>query len=253
MRMSRWAALFGATLLLTMFTGAISPAQAVTSYLCPVPFVSQGASVPIPGTNVTVTATANSAVVGDTANTYLYQSNSRISSTLTFSPAVAGLKVVTRFHADAPGAGFEQFDFTGTGGAFTATIRNVNTTQTYERGTTFTGLLGTFGVAYTYDTPVADFARGSYLDLYIACGDAEVETTSQVAFDPALWLQSYGRTAHELCREGWHASWAEWAVDKTGGWVCNRTVFWNGSTWVQNPNAVWGPMNSNQTATWDGS
>lgn len=252
MRMSRIASMLGVTLLLAMFTGITPEAHAATSYLCQVPFVNQGSSAAIPGTNVTVTATANTAVAGDTANTYLYQSNSRISSTLTFAPAIAGLKVVTRFHADAPGAGFEQFNFTGTGGGFTATIRNLNTTQTYERGTTFTGLLTTFGVAYTYDTAVADFARGSYLDLYIACGDAEVEATSQVAFDPAPWLQSYGRTESETCREGWHASWAEWAVDKTGGWVCNRTVFWNGSTWVQNPNAVWGPINPDQTTAWVG-
>ena len=171
-------------------------------------------------------------------------------NTLIF-PSHRGLKVVTRFHADAS-PGFEQFNFTGIGGAFTATIRNLDTTQTYERGTTFTGLLTTFDVNYTFDTPITDFGRGSYLDLYIACGDAEVETASQVAFDPAPWLQSYGRTAVEICRDGWHPSWAEWAIDKTGGWVCNRTVFWNGSNWVQNPSAVWGPMNPQQTTPWVG-
>ena len=201
MRISRVASMLAVTLLLALFTGVTPTTHAATSYLCQVPFVNQGSSAAIPGTNVTVTATVNSAVVGDTARTYLYQSNSRIASTLSFSPAIAGLKVVTRFHADAS-PGFEQFNFTGIGGAFTATIRDLDTTQTYERGTTFTGLLTTFDVNYTFDTPVTDFSRGSYLDLYIACGDAEVETTSQVAFDPAPWLQSYGRTAVEICREG---------------------------------------------------
>ena len=70
---------------------------------------------------------------------------------------------------------------------------------------------------------------------------------------PPPWLQSYGRLQTDTCRAGWHPSWAEWAVTKTGGWVCNRTVFWNGSAWVQNPDAVWGSINPGATTIWDGS
>ena len=70
---------------------------------------------------------------------------------------------------------------------------------------------------------------------------------------PTPWLQSYGRTEGNICGLGWHASWAEWATSTTGGWVCNRTVFWNGSSWVQNPNAVWGITNLAETSSWDGS
>ncbi len=243
----------GAILLLTVSVGVTGPAYAVASYLCPVPYVNQGSSATIPGTNVTVTATASTAVQGDTANTYLYQSRSRISSTLTFSPAITGLRVVTRFHADA-GGGFEQFDFTGTGGAFTATIRNIDTTETYESGTTFGGRLATLGVLYSFDAQTSDFLRGSYLDLYISCGTTEAETTPQITTPiPPPWLQSYGRRESEICRDGWHSSWAEWAINKTGGWVCNRTVFYNGSTWVQNPNEVWGSSHPADNAAWDGS
>ncbi len=67
------------------------------------------------------------------------------------------------------------------------------------------------------------------------------------------WLQSYGRTEANICRLGWHASWAEWATSTTGGWVCNCTIFWNGSSWVQNPNAVWGITNLAETSSWDGT
>lgn len=73
------------------------------------------------------------------------------------------------------------------------------------------------------------------------------------ASGPAPWLQSYGRVQSDACRAGWHASWAEWAVDKSGGWVCNRTVFWNGSSWAQNANEVWGPSNPADSAAWDGN
>lgn len=69
---------------------------------------------------------------------------------------------------------------------------------------------------------------------------------------PAPWLQSYGRPAGAPCRYGWHGSWAEWAVSVTGGWVCNRTVFWSDGSWRQNPDAVWGATDSAQTSAWDG-
>lgn len=70
---------------------------------------------------------------------------------------------------------------------------------------------------------------------------------------PPPWLQSYGRSETGTCREGWHASWAEWPFEGTGGWVCNRTILWSDSRWVQNPNAVWGSANPNQNTAWDGS
>ena len=78
-------------------------------------------------------------------------------------------------------------------------------------------------------------------------------TAGQSDGGPPPWLQSYGRTQGGVCKTGWHASWAEWATSVTGGWVCNRTIFWNGSSWVQNPNAVWGIANPAETARWDGS
>lgn len=91
-----------------------------------------------------------------------------------------------------------------------------------------------------------------------ALTSAEIEaylspTAGQSDEGPPPWLQSYGRTEGNICRSGWHASWAEWATSITGGWVCNRTIFWNGSTWVQNPNVGWGIANPADTNSWDGS
>jgi hypothetical protein len=68
---------------------------------------------------------------------------------------------------------------------------------------------------------------------------------------PPPWLQAYGRTEGGVCKSGWSASWAAWAISATGGWVCNRTIFWNGSSWVQNPNVVWGVANPAETSAWD--
>lgn len=433
-----WRLLVGlATLSATCLLPSTAIAAPVTfnpDYSCRVPWLAQGASAVIPGTNVTVTASANTAVRGDTSNTYLYQNPSRISTTLTFSPAVPGIRVVTRNHADAPG-GWEQFDFTGTGGTFTAApIQNLDTTATYQTSSApFTGLLSTFQVAWTTDNPSGTGDRGSYLDISISCvnlvpptqttsgtsgsaitattaptptgftgtmtyavtsgtlppgltldgstgvisgtptlgfsgtvtvtgtgtgtngsgsatytrtfsiagplysltgspssvppggtasfatnapdgaivqhfrpdgtllssgtviggafhlpwqdvnpsgenatiltriyqpgttgisfataAEAEVSTVFLVEDAPAStgpppWLQSYGRLAGDTCRAGWHPSWAEWAQTKTGGWVCNRTIFWSNDTWWQNPNTVWGSDNAADSIPWDGS
>lgn len=70
---------------------------------------------------------------------------------------------------------------------------------------------------------------------------------------PSAWLQSYGREQGQGCKSGWHASWAEWALGKTGGWVCNRTVYWNGSAWRQDPNVFWILQDWASSTEWDGS
>ncbi len=44
--------------------------------------------------------------------------------------------------------------------------------------------------------------------------------------DNTLWYQSYGRaTAASECTSGYTGSWAEWANDNRGGYVCNRAVY----------------------------
>ena len=100
-------------------------------------------------------------------------------------------------------------------------------------------------VASATQTPSCSTASGS-----TSSGSTPSGSTSSA---PTPWLQSYGRTEGNICGLGWHASWAEWATSTTGGWVCNRTIFWNGSSWVQNPNAVWGITNPAETSSWDGS
>jgi hypothetical protein len=38
------------------------------------------------------------------------------------------------------------------------------------------------------------------------------------------WVQAYGRVQDAACETGWDASWQEWAVPVTGGWVCPRSI-----------------------------
>ena len=75
MRTARAIVALGAIGLVT--SSLTAPVQASTytpDYTCRIPFLAQGTSATVSNTGVTVTATTNSAVVGDTANTYLYQS-----------------------------------------------------------------------------------------------------------------------------------------------------------------------------------
>lgn len=151
---------------LTATTSTSAPVTYNPDYTCAVPFLLQGSSATIANTGVTVTATTNTAVEGNTSATYLYQNNSRISTTLTFSPPIPAIKMTTRNHADAV---LETLTFTGSGGAFTGSVTNSNTSLIYDTGDEFTGMLASVAIAYTYDTPMPDFARGSYLDMYISC------------------------------------------------------------------------------------
>ena len=170
MRTARAIVALGAIGLIT--SSLTAPVQASTytpDYTCRIPFLERGTSATVSNTGVTVTATTNSAVQGDTANTYLYRSRYEIQTVFTFDPPVPGIRMQTRRHADAPG-GFERFNFTGVGGDFTANVENQDTTVTYETDNSpFTGRMSQLTVDYRFDTPVADFARGSYLDLYISC------------------------------------------------------------------------------------
>jgi predicted outer membrane repeat protein len=55
---------------------------------------------------------------------------------------------------------------------------------------------------------------------------------------PKSWYQAYERsTFEEVCMPEWTPSWALWPRDGSGGWTCERTVWWsvrlNG--WVDSP------------------
>lgn len=141
-----------------------------------IPFLNQGGSSTVGG--VTVTATANTGVAGG-GNRYLHQSNARLQTILTFSPAIPGFQAETANHADCLGAAgapancFEQYDLVGkdsTGTVvFTSVIRNSNQTKSFVPGAVttdaLTGLITTLQIDYTHDTPAPDFLRGSYLTL----------------------------------------------------------------------------------------
>lgn len=93
----------------------------------------------------------------------------------------------------------------------------------------------------------------------VALTPAEIEAATDASSAPGVaaetpppWLQSFGRSQQQECPSGWHSSWAEWAVSRTGGWVCNRTVFWDGTSWSQDPEYIWGPFVPGRSSPWDG-
>ena len=146
----------------------------VPDWTKPIPFLSQGQSSTVGG--VTVTAVTNSAVVGDTANTYLHRSLSEIRTVLTFDEPIPGFRVQTRAHADCPDSGcFEDYRFVGKdlSGAvvFDTSIRNSNQTTPFLPGSTSTsaliGLIATLEIDYTHDPQQNNFQRGSYVNLWL--------------------------------------------------------------------------------------
>lgn len=126
---------------------------------------------------VLVTATASTAVSG---STYLYQANSRLRTVFTFGTPIPGFKAETSFHNDCsdtvpvvPGC-FEQFNFTGKDSSgtivFSKTLRNVDGAFSFVPGSgagELSGLIATLEVDYSFDTPIAEYLRGSYLNLWL--------------------------------------------------------------------------------------
>lgn len=53
---------------------------------------------------------------------------------------------------------------------------------------------------------------------------------------PPPWYQSYARAdASQTCEAGWYPGWDTWPWGRTGGWVCNRKLSYNGSMWISGP------------------
>lgn len=55
---------------------------------------------------------------------------------------------------------------------------------------------------------------------------------------PPPWLQSYQRATFETeCLPGWSPSWAQWPNEFSGGWTCERRLYWNVSSrdWAEAP------------------
>lgn len=157
--------------------GSSWPPMFTPNLNCPIPFLAEGESRTVGG--VVVTATLNSAVQGDNVNTFLHQSNTKIATTLTFSPGIAAFKLQTRAHADAPNqpTGFETyrivgFDSTNAISFETKTITNLDTTASYLPGsnasTQITGYITRLEINYSHDA-AADLQRGSYLNLWLTC------------------------------------------------------------------------------------
>lgn len=66
-------------------------------------------------------------------------------------------------------------------------------------------------------------------------------------FSPELLIDEV--VSGEVAKDpGSFASWAQWATSVTGGWVCNRVVYWNGTQWMQAPSLE----DSSIAVPWDG-
>ena len=98
----------------------------------------------------------------------------------------------------------------------------------YSGGTSLVRPAGTWG-PLTPGAPLAtaDFGFQTYVDSSLTgvsvCGSSGGGSD---AVDNTIWCQSYGRlNADQSCAAGYTGSWAQWANDNRGGFVCNRAVY----------------------------
>jgi hypothetical protein len=177
----------------------------VPDFTAPIPFLAEGQSATVSG--VVVTATSNTAVPGDSGNTYLHQSNTRIRTVLTFDKPIPGFKAQTRLHADCletipvVDECFEEYLLVGKDAednvVFETSIEQTNDEFSFVPGSgpgELSGLIATLEIDYLHDTPIGDFLRGTYLDLWLTktslsptpqtvTGKPGSPITSTVAFD----------------------------------------------------------------------
>lgn len=111
------------------------------------------------------------------------------------------------------------------------------------------GVSSPFSVTFTLSTsiPIGTVTNIRLWD-GVVFGNPIPVTIVAPSHKPPPWWQSTGRTADSACPLGWGASWAAWAQPVTGGWVCNRVVFWNGTRWMQAADLD----NTHDAAIWDG-
>jgi hypothetical protein len=139
------------------------------------------------------------------------------------------------------------FDGTSCGAgnpAYLATSPSGSTSGSVSTSAGGSATVPSFGTGQTisYTAPAALGSDTFYVN-YLNTGNWLVQITvvSSSGGNPPPWLQMYGRPSQtDACRSGWDPSWAEWAITKTGGWVCQRTIYWHDGAWFESPSAIWG-------------
>ena len=63
-------------------------------------------------------------------------------------------------------------------------------------------------------------------------GGLTVTTRTSSPPSPPVWHQSYSIEQSTDCASGWAQSWAQWPNDGSGGYVCNRVVFYKDGVWL---------------------
>jgi len=63
-------------------------------------------------------------------------------------------------------------------------------------------------------------------------GGLTITTRTSSPPSPPVWHQSYSIEQSTDCASGWGQSWAQWPNDGSGGYVCNRVVFYKDGVWL---------------------
>lgn len=168
-----------------------------------------------PMTNVYATGTVSSTGTADTVSRRMggFTGTREVSSNLTslfWNTSSSGLSSATGFGSS-----------TGMNGA---------TTSLMQTASTFTNagwsLTPGFDATSTWGLCSAASDGLPYLTAFYASSPCiQASDTSQI---PPSWLQATGRiNGQESCEIGWNPSWAQWMNGGTGGFVCNREVYWD--------------------------
>ena len=86
---------------------------------------------------------------------------------------------------------------------------------------------GTYAAAVTIAPSSGFSSKYGGLTITTRTSSPPVRTSS-----PPVWHQSYSIKQSMDCASGWDQSWAQWPNDGSGGYVCNRVVFYKDGVWL---------------------
>lgn len=85
----------------------------------------------------------------------------------------------------------------------------------------------------TYPSAILFTTLNKGVSVTVSGGAAADTTSTDSAPGPAPWFKAYQRhTKEETCNTGWNPSYAQWANNHSGGWVCVQELYYTGSTWA---------------------
>lgn len=102
-------------------------------------------------------------------------------------------------------------------------------------GTSLTFLVSPSAAGGSYNMTIQTGGQTAKTIAVTVTGGASSDTTASTSNDevgPPSWHKAYQRPNKDaVCQTGWNPSYAAWANNNSGGWVCVQELYYSGGSW----------------------